>query len=177
MSGKNLLLNLYLSRPIFIVTVFIGITWYSSLFPTYLYSQVYCCRVLKWLNEVSKWGSETYPTKNMWNRGRPLSSLVLTSYLKQCNEPPWTSYFVKYSSVINDQRGQSHFNWEVGKSNYHVLRTGCYPYIKYHCTKRPYQDLSLDNSLMRFIKILNLGKWVLCDCPLLSCLTFRPTSH
>ncbi|XP_054278598.1 uncharacterized protein C15orf61 [Macrosteles quadrilineatus] len=93
----------------------------------------------------------------MWNKTRPAASLVLTSYLKQTNEPPWTSYFVKYKNVINDQRGQSHFNWKVGNSNYHILRTGCYPYIKYHCTKRPYQDLSLDNSMMKVIKILNFG--------------------
>lgn len=26
---------------------------------------------------------------------KPSSSEVLTAYLKQCNEPPWTSYFVK----------------------------------------------------------------------------------
>lgn len=26
---------------------------------------------------------------------RPTASEVLTAYLTQCNEPPWTSYFVK----------------------------------------------------------------------------------
>lgn len=26
---------------------------------------------------------------------KPKASDVLTAYLKQCNEPPWTSYFVK----------------------------------------------------------------------------------
>ncbi|XP_046688859.1 uncharacterized protein C15orf61 [Homalodisca vitripennis] len=93
----------------------------------------------------------------MLRKIKPPASLVLTNYLKQCNEPPWTSYFVKYSSVINDQRGHSHFNWKVGDSNYHILRTGCYPYIKYHCTKRPYTDLSMDNQMMRIIKVLNLG--------------------
>lgn len=30
--------------------------------------------------------------------------------------------------------------------------------MKYHCTKRPYQDLSLDDNFMKFIKIINLGK-------------------
>ncbi|VEN38510.1 unnamed protein product [Callosobruchus maculatus] len=88
---------------------------------------------------------------------KPTGSEVLTSYLKQCNEPPWTSYFVKYSSIIDDQWGKSHFNWQVGDSNYHILRTGCFPYIKYHCTKRTIQDLSVDDYFFRAIKVLNLG--------------------
>lgn len=29
------------------------------------------------------------------NNLKPLASEVLTCYLKQCNEPPWTSYFIK----------------------------------------------------------------------------------
>ncbi|VDM68330.1 unnamed protein product [Strongylus vulgaris] len=37
------------------------------------------------------------------------------------------------------------------------FRVGCYPYIKYHCTKRPVQDLSADNTLYRLITIANLG--------------------
>ncbi|XP_077298930.1 uncharacterized protein C15orf61 [Arctopsyche grandis] len=88
---------------------------------------------------------------------KPTSSQVLTSYIKQCNEPPWTSYFVKYSSVKDDQFGLANFNWEVGNSNYHILRTGCYPYIKYHCSKKIPSDLTLSNTLMRIIKIVNLG--------------------
>jgi hypothetical protein len=109
---------------------------------------------------------QIYPTwSKMWKRMtstqhsfRPTSSQVLSCYLKQCSEPPWTSYFVKYSSVIDDQRGWSHFNWPVGSSNYHVLRTGCYPYIKYHCSRRPHQDLTLEDKFFRFIKVINLGK-------------------
>lgn len=93
---------------------------------------------------------------------KPQASDVLTCYLLQCNEPPWTSYFVKYNSVKDDQWGLSHFNWKAGKSNYHVLRTGCYPFIKYHCSKRPHQDLSLENSLMRIIKIVNLCEYYIC---------------
>ncbi|KDR10553.1 uncharacterized protein C15orf61 homolog isoform X2 [Zootermopsis nevadensis] len=88
---------------------------------------------------------------------KPTSSEVLSCYLKQCSKPPWTSFFVKYSSVVNDQRGWSHFNWAVGTSNYHVLRTGCYPYIKYHCSRRPIQDLRLEDRFFRFIKVINLG--------------------
>ncbi|XP_031829514.1 uncharacterized protein C15orf61 homolog [Nomia melanderi] len=88
---------------------------------------------------------------------KPLASEVLTSYLLQTNEPPWTSYFVKYADIVNDQRGMSHFNWPAGSSNYHVLRTGCFPYIKYHCTKRARQDLSSEDKFFKAIKLLNLG--------------------
>ncbi|XP_044263716.1 uncharacterized protein C15orf61 homolog [Tribolium madens] len=88
---------------------------------------------------------------------KPTSSEVLSCYLKQCEEPPWTSYFVKYSSVNDDQWGKSHFNWRVGNSNYHILRTGCFPYIKYHCSKRPEQNLVVEDYFFRCIKVLNLG--------------------
>ncbi|XP_023021921.1 uncharacterized protein C15orf61 isoform X2 [Leptinotarsa decemlineata] len=88
-------------------------------------------------------------------RNRPTSSEVLTSYIKQCSEPPWTSYF--YSSIRDDQWGKSHFNWKVGNSNYHILRTGCFPYIKYHCTKRKFQNLTMDDYFFRVIKVTNLG--------------------
>ncbi|KAF6204605.1 hypothetical protein GE061_018765 [Apolygus lucorum] len=88
---------------------------------------------------------------------RPKASEVLSAYLRQVNEPPWTSYFVKYSSVVNDQFAKSHFNWQVGRSNYHILRTGCFPYIKYHCSKRPFQDLSFEDTCMGVIKLMNLG--------------------
>ncbi|XP_046962962.1 uncharacterized protein C15orf61 isoform X1 [Vanessa cardui] len=88
---------------------------------------------------------------------RPTSSEVLTSYLAQCKEPPWTSYFVKYSSVKDDQFGMSNFNWKVGSSNYQILRTGCFPYIKYHCSRKEEEDLVTSDRFMRIIKIVNLG--------------------
>uniref|UniRef100_A0A182J5B4 Uncharacterized protein n=1 Tax=Anopheles atroparvus TaxID=41427 RepID=A0A182J5B4_ANOAO len=90
--------------------------------------------------------------------GKPKVSEVLTAYLRQCNEPPWTSYFIKQSDVENDQFGWSHFNWtlETG-TNYHILRTGCYPYMKYHCTRRPWQNLTLEDRFFRCIKVANLG--------------------
>lgn len=90
-------------------------------------------------------------------KDKPKASEVLTSYLIQRELPPWTSYFVKYSDIVNDQRGFSHFNWKVQDKNYHILRTGCYPYIKYHCTCRSHEDLSMEDSLFRIIKIMNLG--------------------
>ncbi|KAM7361993.1 uncharacterized protein C15orf61 homolog [Cochliomyia hominivorax] len=89
---------------------------------------------------------------------KPKASHVLTTYLKQCNEPPWTSYFVKLKDVENDQWGKSHFNWTLDTgTNYHILRTACYPYLKYHCSKREIQDLSLEDKFFRFLKIINLG--------------------
>lgn len=97
-------------------------------------------------------------SRNFFGRHRlPQASIVLTNYLRQTNEPPWTSFFVKYTSVIDDQRGRSHFNWKTGDSNYHVLRSGCFPYIKYHCTKRPYEDLQVEDRLFNILKIVNLG--------------------
>lgn len=89
--------------------------------------------------------------------GHIVSLQVLTNYLLQTEEPSMTSYFVKYADVENDQKGMSHFNWVVGKSNYHILRTGCFPYIKYHCSKRPKQDLSSEDKFFKAIKIMNLG--------------------
>ncbi|XP_018784673.1 PREDICTED: uncharacterized protein C15orf61 homolog isoform X4 [Bactrocera latifrons] len=83
------------------------------------------------------------------NLMKPKASEILTAYLKQCNEPPWTSYFVKFRDVENDQRGMSHFNWTLySGANYHILRTGCYPYMKYHCSKRAIQDLSMEGILL-----------------------------
>ncbi|KAL4708315.1 hypothetical protein ACJJTC_007721 [Scirpophaga incertulas] len=88
---------------------------------------------------------------------KPTASEVLTAYILQCNEPPWTSYFVKYSNVKDDQFGMSNFNWAVGNSNYQILRTGCFPFIKYHCSRKEKEDLDVSDKFMRFIKVINLG--------------------
>ncbi|CAJ0573304.1 unnamed protein product, partial [Mesorhabditis spiculigera] len=88
---------------------------------------------------------------------RPLGSEVLRAYLRQRSHPSWTSYFIRYRDIQDDNFGEKHFNFCVDGHNYHILRTGAYPYIKYHCTKRPHQDLSLENNLFRVITIVNLG--------------------
>ena len=84
---------------------------------------------------------------------------VLTCHLESSNFPPWTSFFLRQASVVNDQWGRSHFNWTVGEGtkNYHILRTGYFPFIKYHCTQRPVQDLTFDDIFFRVIKVSNLG--------------------
>ena len=88
---------------------------------------------------------------------RPKTSLILENHIRQSNYPYWTSYSVKYSDICNDQFGKSHFNWQIDGHNYHILRVGCYPFIKYHCTKRKFENLEKEDKLYTFLKLINLG--------------------
>lgn len=66
--------------------------------------------------------------------------------------------FPQYKDVQDDQWGMSNFNWTLDTgTNYHILRTGCFPFMKYHCTKQAREDLRLQDIFYRAIKITNLG--------------------
>lgn len=104
------------------------------------------------------------------NRSRsttlPLASQVLNSYLKQQNYPHWTSYFVKYKDCVNDQFGQSYFINKCPEKphwRYLILRTGCFPFMKYHCTRLDpnmiidEKQIKFQNGFFNLIKLINLG--------------------
>ncbi|KAI6178668.1 hypothetical protein M3Y98_00525700 [Aphelenchoides besseyi] len=101
-----------------------------------------------------------WPYRNLINfayKSRPSASLVVKSYIRQRHFPSWTSFFLPYKYVQDDLFGEKHINLEVDGHNYHVLRIGCYPFVKYHCTQRPKQDLNFENQLYKAITVCNLG--------------------
>ena len=87
----------------------------------------------------------------------PASSLVLSCMLRQAGHPPLTAWYVGRGEARDDQWGQSHFNWQVDGINYHVLRTGAFPFIKYHASRKPAQDLSSEDVFYRALKCLHVG--------------------
>lgn len=92
-----------------------------------------------------------------YKKGKPKASEILTCHIQQSEYPYWTSFVVLQKDVINDQFSLSNFNWEVEENNYQILRTACYPFIKYHCTLAPKQDLTFTNNFFTALKIINLG--------------------
>lgn len=56
-------------------------------------------------------------------------------------------------------KGNTSFNWKIPTGeNYHILRTWCWPYLKFHCTKTdPPQDLEMENKFFEIMKKINLG--------------------
>lgn len=66
-----------------------------------------------------------YPYRYLLNFGykrRPKASDVLTAYIRKRNYPSWTSYFIAYKHIQDDNFGEKHFNFDVDGHNYHVLR-------------------------------------------------------
>uniref|UniRef100_A0A915E6X2 Uncharacterized protein n=1 Tax=Ditylenchus dipsaci TaxID=166011 RepID=A0A915E6X2_9BILA len=88
---------------------------------------------------------------------RPLASSIVRAYIRKRSFPSWTSFFLPYKHVQDDLFGEKHINFDVDGHNYHMLRIGCYPYVKYHCTQRPSQDLHLENRLYKALTVINLG--------------------
>jgi hypothetical protein len=91
------------------------------------------------------------------NTVRIRSSAVLTAYIQHRQFPAWTAFYIKKRDIVNDQFGLSNFNWKVDGVNYHILRTGCYPFVKYHCTKAPYENLQTQNLFYGSLKLINFG--------------------
>jgi hypothetical protein len=84
------------------------------------------------------------------------ASEVLKLHLSTClsRDQSWTSYFVKYSDIYDDDFGKSNYDVLVGDTNFQILRTGCWPYVKYHCTKTPSTDLQITDKVIRISKTL-----------------------
>jgi len=90
----------------------------------------------------------------------PKASEVLYSYLKQENYPFWTSFFVKAKDVVNDQYNLTCFVNRLDENNrYFILRTGCFPFIKYHCSKLKPNEFLDDNAVEIQNKFFNLIKF------------------
>ena len=114
-------------------------------------------------------------TGQVWMRtvsGVTTKRQILTSdHSWVCPHPCLLAWYVSRADVLNDQWGMSHFNWkvcniwawvlkrlkptsisiyfQVDGANYHVLRTGAFPFIKYHISRRPHQDLSIEDNFYR----------------------------
>ncbi|KAA0199948.1 hypothetical protein FBUS_00143 [Fasciolopsis buskii] len=85
------------------------------------------------------------------------ASKLLIYVLRQKGHPPWTAFYVRQWDVLDDLWGKSCFNFEVDKVNYQILRTACFPLIKYHCTRCGPVELKHVDRFYLFLKIVNLG--------------------
>jgi len=95
----------------------------------------------------------------------PKASEVLDAYLRQQASPFWTAYFVKQKDIVNDQFTQTCFIHRIDEKNeYLILRTACFPFVKYHCSKITKKEhnlvqIKLQNKFYNMIKIMNLGQF------------------
>ena len=111
------------------------------------------------------------PIQRILARNRPRASSILTHHLAQCEarQQYWTSFFVPYRCLLDDHFAMSNFYFTTASgASYEILRTGCWPYIKYHCTRvKTTPDLTLTNATIRACKV---ALWV--ACPLYGCAAF-----
>ncbi|TPP59946.1 Serine/threonine-protein phosphatase 2A 65 kDa regulatory subunit A beta isoform [Fasciola gigantica] len=84
------------------------------------------------------------------------ASELLTCVLREKLHPPWTAFYIRQWDVLDDHWGKSCFNFAVDKINYQILRTACFPLIKYHCTRYPPVELQLVDRFYLLLKIVNL---------------------
>lgn len=64
----------------------------------------------KRLGSFLSWTQYSLRTKQ---KMRPKVSAVLTQYLKQCNEPPWTSYFIRVLNLFIVSINKKEFTFET----------------------------------------------------------------
>ena len=88
---------------------------------------------------------------------KPKASRVLKSYLLNKKSSGVISFAILKKEVLNDQFGQSKFNLDVNGENFCIFRTGCHPFLKYHCVKTAYVDTKVENIFFNFLKCINLG--------------------
>ncbi|VDN50179.1 unnamed protein product [Dracunculus medinensis] len=100
------------------------------------------------------------PYRKFLNRSyrcRPLSSNILKIYIRSRSYPSWTSFFLPYKEVQDDFYSEKYFNIDVDGNNYQILRIGCFPFIKFHCTKNSFKNLTFENYFFKFLTVLNFG--------------------
>lgn len=84
---------------------------------------------------------------------------VLEACLRKQGLPWITSFFLDLDTCDGHAlRWRSHFRVQVEKANYNILHVGCFPFIKFHCTRaESARSLVLDNILINCLKAINCG--------------------